>query len=95
MASVACRTGVLVISYPLMILCQFRWVVMFMTINTAKDLEVSRGSVAFDALIPFVFMFPAVNWKVHIIVIKRGWIPGGFIMADGAIGGELTALVIG
>lgn len=88
-------TIVLIARYSLVILVYSVLIIMFMANNTTKRLVVARRRVAFGALIPLVFVFPAVNREVHIVVIKSGGFPSRFIMAHQAVRGKLSRLVIG
>jgi hypothetical protein len=51
--------------------------------------------MAFGALIPFVFVFSAINWKKSIVVVKCRWRPTGVgRMTGGAIGGKARRNVV-
>ena len=59
-----------------MIIGQLGGVVMFVAINTPEGREIAGSRVAIDALIPLIFMFPAVDREILLVVIEGGWIPG-------------------
>lgn len=69
-------------------------VIVFMTVDTAKDVVVIRIGVAFRTSGPFISMFPAVYRKILSIVIEGGRHPGVLAVAGFAIGRKLRGLMI-
>ena len=67
---------------------------MFVAINTTKRRKITSAGMALRTIIPFSFVFPAVNWEIHAIVIEGGWGPGRFSMAALAIRRELRRCMV-
>ena len=65
-----------------------------MTNRTTEHCEISGVGMAIAALVPFPFVFPAVNREIHAVVIKGSWRPGGFTMTIVASGRESGRCVI-
>ena len=95
MAGVTGRAIVLITGYALVVLCKRGRIIVFVANNTAERLVIARCGVAFGALVPLVFVLPAVNGEIHIVVVKSRRLPSRFIMAKQAVRGELRRLVVG
>lgn len=54
---------------------------MFVTIHTTETGEVAGIGVALNALVPLVFVFPAVYFEILLVMVKSGRIPSRFRMA--------------
>ncbi len=48
--------------------------------DTIKHRKIARCGVTIHTLIPFIFMLAAINWKILLVMVKAGWLPGGFRM---------------
>ncbi len=53
---------------------------IIMTNNAVEYRKIACSCVTIHTLIPFIFMFPTVNRKILLVVVKSGWLPGRFAM---------------
>lgn len=70
MAFIAGITVVLIIIHIIMISIDLRFIIMFVTIDTAEDHVIAWIGVTIRALIPFTPVITAVNRKILIIMIE-------------------------
>lgn len=87
MAGITRGARILITRDILMILRKFYRVVVLMAINTTEG-GIIAANMAFNALIPFSFVFSRVNREVHIVMVKGGGYPGSFRVTSLTICGE-------
>lgn len=63
--------------------------------RTTERGVIARRGMAVGALIPFPFVFAAINGKMHDIVVESCRFPGCFAMATGAVCRELCRFMVG
>lgn len=51
------------------------WVIMFVAGNTAECRKIIGRGMAFDALTPLIFVFPAINWEILLVMVEGRRIP--------------------
>ena len=69
MTEVAGFGGITIISYPPVIIIRFSLIV-FMTINTVKDLVGCRISMTCSTIVPFILMVPGEYREKDIMIVK-------------------------
>jgi len=63
--------------------------------GTTEQCKITRSGMAIGALIPLVFMRSAVNWEIHIIVVKGCRCPGRLTVAILAACREPSRCMVG
>lgn len=66
-----------------------------MACQTSKIRPIPRIHVTIRTSRPFTGMRTTVNGEILSVMIKRGWLPGGFIMTGGAVSTELETCMVG
>ncbi len=94
-ASIAGRTHILVAVYIFMVIGHFRWIIMLMAFNAAKQGVISWRGMALGALVPFVPVPPTEYGEVLVVMIPRGRCPSRFRMAVITTGWELRRRMVG
>jgi hypothetical protein len=64
-----------------MVISHVRGVIVFVADDTTKGCKIVGSGMAFGAQRPGVFMFPAINWEILLVVVKGRRSPGGRGMA--------------
>lgn len=75
-----------------MIIIRLRFTV---TNRTTERGVIARRGMAVGTLIPFAFVFTAINGEMHAIVVESCGFPGCFAMATGAVCRELCRFMVG
>ena len=75
MAGIAGVAFVNIAAYILVFISQVSGVIVFVAVNATEGSEITRG-MAFYTVVPFSFVFAAVNWEVHAIMVEGGGYPG-------------------
>ncbi len=63
--------------------------------RTTERGVIARRGMAVGTLIPFAFVFAAINGEMHDIVVESCRFPGCFAMATGAVCRELCRFMVG
>lgn len=70
MALVTGITLIPVIRHLIVLVSQFRGVVVFMAIDAAEHHKVAGSGMAIDTVVPFASVFSAENGEIHSVVVK-------------------------
>jgi hypothetical protein len=62
--------GILISRYFVMLVGQLAGVIVLMAVYTTKQSKITRGSMAFAALVPFAIVFSAIDWEILAVMVK-------------------------
>lgn len=91
-ASITPRIVVLIRWHILVVILQF--ILVIVAVKTIVYRKIAGCRMALAALVPLIVMLPAIDWKVHIVMVKRRWLPSILGMAGGTIRREARRLVV-
>ena len=94
-AGITSRAGVHIPGNVIVLVSHVRRIIVFVAVDAAEGHKIPGGGMAFGAGVPFVFVFAAINGEIHVVVIKGGGVPGGFVVTKGAIRWEACRQVVG